>query len=55
MAATGSNATQATRIIALAAAARLPAIHNFRQHVELGGLMSYGVADTQSFRRADTE
>ena len=43
---------QATRIIALAAAARLPAIHSFRQHVELGGLMSYGVAVTQSFRRA---
>jgi putative tryptophan/tyrosine transport system substrate-binding protein len=44
--------TQATRIIALAAAARLPAIHSFRQHVELGGLMSYGVANTPSFRRA---
>jgi len=43
---------QATRIIELAAAARLPAIHSFRQHVELGGLMSYGVAVTQSFRRA---
>ena len=43
---------QATRIIALAAAARLPAIHSFRQHVELGGLMSYGVAVAQSFRRA---
>jgi putative tryptophan/tyrosine transport system substrate-binding protein len=44
--------THATRIIELAAAARLPAIHNFRQHVELGGLMSYGVADRESFRRA---
>ena len=33
----------APQIISLAAAARLPAIHNFRQHVELGGLMSYGV------------
>ena len=43
---------QATRIIALAAAARVPAIHNFRQHVELGGLMSYGVNDKESFRRA---
>ena len=41
----------APRIISLAAAARLPAIHNFRQHVELGGLMSYGVDDSQSFRR----
>jgi ABC-type uncharacterized transport system substrate-binding protein len=44
--------TQATRIIASVAAARLPAIHSFRQHVELGGLMSYGVAVTESFRRA---
>ena len=43
---------QATRIIALAAAARLPAIHSFRQHVEMGGLMSYGVAVKESFRRA---
>jgi ABC-type uncharacterized transport system substrate-binding protein len=43
--------THAARIISLAAAARLPAIHNFPQHVELGGLMSYGVADSQSFRR----
>jgi ABC-type uncharacterized transport system substrate-binding protein len=41
----------ASRILSLAAAARLPAIHNFRQHVELGGLMSYGVAVSQSFRR----
>ena len=40
----------APRIISLAA--RLPAIHSFRQPVELGGLMSYGVSDTQSFRRA---
>ena len=44
--------TQATRIIALAAAARLPTIHSFRQVVELGGLMSYGVAVAQSFQRA---
>jgi ABC-type uncharacterized transport system substrate-binding protein len=36
----------APRIIALAAAARLPTIHSFRQHVELG------INDTQSFRRA---
>jgi putative tryptophan/tyrosine transport system substrate-binding protein len=43
---------QATRIIALAAVARLPAIHSFRQHVELGGLMSYGVAVKESFQRA---
>jgi putative ABC transport system substrate-binding protein len=42
--------SHAPRIISLAAAARLPTIHaHFRQHVELGGLMSYGVADSQSF------
>src|SRR6185503_6310565 len=44
--------TQAARIIALAAAARLPAIHGFRQHVEQGGLMSYGVVVPQNFHRA---
>ena len=42
----------APRIISLAAAARLPTIHaHFRQHVELGGLMSYGVADSHNFGR----
>jgi putative ABC transport system substrate-binding protein len=44
--------TEAARIVALAAAARLPVIYGFRQHVELGGLMSYGVDIPQSFRRA---
>jgi putative tryptophan/tyrosine transport system substrate-binding protein len=44
--------TQAARIISLAAAARLPVIHSFRQHVEQGGLMSYGVDIPQSFRRS---
>jgi len=44
--------TQAARIISLAATSRLPVIHGFRQHVEEGGLMSYGVDNPQSFRRA---
>jgi len=44
--------TQAARIISLAATSRLPVIHGFRQHVEEGGLMSYGVDSPQSFRRA---
>jgi putative ABC transport system substrate-binding protein len=44
--------TQAARIITLAAVVRLPAIHGFRQHVEQGGLMSYGVDVPQNFRRA---
>jgi ABC-type uncharacterized transport system substrate-binding protein len=42
-----------TRLItALAQAARLPAIYGFRQDVEQGGLMSYGVNISQNFRRA---
>ena len=36
----------------LALAARLPTIHNFRDHVEAGGLMSYGTNFAQMFRRA---
>jgi putative tryptophan/tyrosine transport system substrate-binding protein len=39
-------------IIALAAAAQLPAIYSARDSVERGGLMSYGVNVPQSFRRA---
>jgi len=38
------------RIISLATRARLPAIYGFPQHVEKGGLMSYGVDIPQSFR-----
>ena len=40
------------RIAALAAAARLPAIYGYREHVEDGGLMSYGINVRESFRRA---
>ena len=40
------------RINALAEAARLPTMHGFRQNVERGGLMSYGVDIPQNFRRA---
>jgi putative ABC transport system substrate-binding protein len=43
--------TQAARIISLAATSRLPVIHGFRQHVEQGGLMSYGIDIPQSFQR----
>jgi glucan phosphoethanolaminetransferase (alkaline phosphatase superfamily) len=32
------------RIAALAAAARLPAIYGFRDHVDAGGLASYGAS-----------
>jgi putative ABC transport system substrate-binding protein len=43
--------TQARRIIALADAARLPAIHSYAEHVEAGGLISYGVEVPQNYRR----
>jgi putative ABC transport system substrate-binding protein len=38
-------------VAALAAAARLPVIYGFRENVEYGGLMSYGVDLSESFRR----
>jgi putative ABC transport system substrate-binding protein len=40
------------RIAALAATARLPAIYGFRDHVDAGGLISYGVNLAENFRRA---
>jgi putative tryptophan/tyrosine transport system substrate-binding protein len=43
--------TEVARIISLTAATKLPSIHSFRQHIEQGGLMSYGVDVPQSFRR----
>jgi len=42
------------RIAALAAAARLPAIYGFRDHVDAGGLVSYGVNLSENFHRAAT-
>jgi putative ABC transport system substrate-binding protein len=39
-------------IAALATAARLPIMYGFREHVEDGGLMSYGIDLRESFRRA---
>jgi putative ABC transport system substrate-binding protein len=41
-----------TRIITLAAGARLPTIFNTRDYVEAGGLMSYGPNYPDLFRRA---
>jgi putative ABC transport system substrate-binding protein len=41
-----------TRIAAAALAARLPTIYDFREHVVLGGLMSYGPTIPDLFRRA---
>jgi putative ABC transport system substrate-binding protein len=40
------------RINILALGARLPTIFNFREHVEAGGLMSYGASFPDLFRRA---
>ena len=40
------------RINTFALAVRLPTIYNFREHVEAGGLMSYGPNFTDLFRRA---
>ena len=44
--------SQRGRIVALAAANRLPAMYFFREFVQLGGLMSYAPSDTDLFRRA---
>jgi ABC-type uncharacterized transport system substrate-binding protein len=40
------------RIAALAASKRLPAIYAFRDHVDAGGLVSYGVNLSENFHRA---
>lgn len=42
------------RIAALVAAARLPAIYGFRDHVDAGGLVSYGVNLDHNFHRCAT-
>ena len=44
--------TNRARIHTLAMAARLPAIYNSREYVEIGGLMSYGANTPDLFRRA---
>jgi putative ABC transport system substrate-binding protein len=40
--------------VALAAAARLPVIHPYRELVDAGGLLSYGVDLRDSWRRSAT-
>jgi putative ABC transport system substrate-binding protein len=42
------------RIAELLAEAKVPAIYGFREHVEVGGLMSYGINQPESFHRAAT-
>ena len=46
--------SERSRIAALAATARLPAIYGFRDHVDAGGLASYGVNLSENFHRAAT-
>ena len=40
------------QIATFALASRLPTIYNFREHVEDGGLISYGIDLRQNYRRA---
>ena len=40
------------QIAAFALAPRLPTVFNFREHVEDGGLISYGIELRQNYRRA---
>jgi putative ABC transport system substrate-binding protein len=44
--------SQRQRIAALAISARLPTMYGLREHVDAGGLMSYGVDLRASFRLA---
>jgi putative ABC transport system substrate-binding protein len=44
--------TNQQRVVALAAAHRLPAIYTFRDFVDAGGLISYGVSLPDLYRRA---
>jgi putative ABC transport system substrate-binding protein len=46
--------SQRSRIVALAAEKRLPAMYFFREFVQGGGLMSYAPSDSDLFRRAAT-
>jgi putative tryptophan/tyrosine transport system substrate-binding protein len=53
MMASGSVAgAQRTQVVELAAKSRLPAIYSGTEHMEVGGLMSYGVSFGELFRRA---
>ncbi len=44
--------SERNKIATLAAATRLPAIYGFRDHVDAGGLVSYGVNLSENFHRA---
>jgi putative tryptophan/tyrosine transport system substrate-binding protein len=44
--------TERAKLAAAAAAARLPTVYGFRENVEEGGLISYGISLSENFRRA---
>jgi putative ABC transport system substrate-binding protein len=44
--------TERERIASLAEAIQIPAIYGFRDHVDAGGLISYGVNLAENFHRA---
>jgi putative ABC transport system substrate-binding protein len=46
--------THRARLVGLAATSRLPVIYGYREMVEVGGLMSYGVHFPDLYRRAAT-
>jgi putative tryptophan/tyrosine transport system substrate-binding protein len=48
----GALLSHARRLVALVAGLRLPAIYQFREYVEAGGLMAYGVSLPDLYRRA---
>jgi len=50
----GLFVSERRRIVELAAVTRLPVLYPYREHFEVGGLMSYGVDLRESWRRAAT-
>jgi putative ABC transport system substrate-binding protein len=50
----GLFVSERQRIVTLAAAARLPVLYPYREQVDAGGLMSYGVNLHESWRRSAT-
>ena len=44
--------TNATQIVSLAAQRKLPAIYPTRRYVDVGGLMAYGIIESDLYRRA---
>ena len=46
--------SERTRVVALTAKSRLPAIYSIREYVEVGGIMSYCVSITDLDERAAT-